>query len=258
MIEKIKLSILITHYNRPSALEECISAIRELNIHISYEIVVSDDGSDAKNLDIVKTFQYDQLIVASENSGLAANINRGLEACQGKYIIYCQEDFLLTGQLSLYLKDIIKLIDNKKLDMIRLYANYDFPILKKIDEYVSEIPKFRVENFLVNAFQYSDNPFLTTKEFYVTYGNYLEGTRSDYGEAEFAIRIFKSKARIGIVNKYCVRNSDFNSSVTVRNPVSKFKKHLKRWYKLLRAIRLHIEMLLYNPKNRTLKTYSKT
>ena len=44
------LSILITHYNRPKALESCIKAIKELNFPFPIEIVVSDDCSDKENL----------------------------------------------------------------------------------------------------------------------------------------------------------------------------------------------------------------
>jgi hypothetical protein len=42
---------------------------------------------------IIQDYQIDQL-VAEVNQGLAANINKGIVACQ-EFIVYCQEDFIL-------------------------------------------------------------------------------------------------------------------------------------------------------------------
>ena len=120
------------------------------------------------------------------------------------------------------------------------------------------IPKFSLRNFLVNAYQYSDHPFITTREFYYNYGYYLENTSGDYGETEYAIRIFKSKAKIAIVpNKYISSvegsRSVIDRNVKFKNPKLKINKSL---IKIARAFRLHFECVLYNTSKRGLITYT--
>lgn len=249
------LSILITHYNRSDELLECINEINEIDFGYSYEVVVSDDGSLENHVQNIKTFPIDVLVLSDKNLGLAANLNKGIKACSGKYIIYCQEDFFIKKSLKKILPDCFDLLDSKKIDMVRFTANYSFPKLMELSNYVNIIPKFSFQNFKVNAFQYSDHPFITTQSFYNEYGYYLENTSGPYGETEFAIRIFKSKAKIGITKEKQVRdNQNAESVMQIKNPV---KKNIKgrKLRKIARAIRQHIEVLLYNKNIRKLYTY---
>ena len=247
------LSILITHYNRFEALKKCINTLRDFNFNVSYEIVVSDDGSDAENLEAVKALHVDTLVTTKVNQGLAANLNKGIKACKGLYILYVQEDFLIDSKFSDVLPEGLALLKDETLDMVRYRSNYVFNKLIKCSNNVFRIPKFSFQNFNINTFQYSDHPFLTTRKFYETYGYYLENTSVGYGETEFAIRIMKSKAKIGITKKNYFHNIDVESTLgSLKDKNSKFKKRIRR---VVRALRQHIEMLLYNPQNRKLYTY---
>lgn len=253
----MKLSILITHYNRPDALLKCIDAIKNINWEIDYEIIVSDDGSKVENIERIKLINNISLLLSEKNQGLAANINKGINACKGNYILYCQEDFLIVKDLELILNELYFVLDNNKLDLVRLRANYSFPFLNKITNNVFEIPKFSWKNFLYNAFQYSDNLFITTPSFFVKNGLYLENTSGDYGEAEYAIRIFNSKAKIGITKRYYSQDVVGSESVMrkISAEIKRKNKLTKKLKQYLRAFRLHIERLLYNPQKRGLVTY---
>ena len=69
----MKISILITHYNRPKELLLCIEAIKRLNIPNS-EIVVSDDASKKENIEIIQQYKVDQLLLSDVNQGLAEKL----------------------------------------------------------------------------------------------------------------------------------------------------------------------------------------
>lgn len=249
------ISILITHYNRPIPLKVCLESLHELKLQQSYEVVVVDDGSTKDNLARLGNLKIDQLICSDLNKGLATSLNRGIKACRGEYIFYCQEDFVVKKSLAEVFQECIDLIDNKKLDMIRFRANYKFNYLQKVSDHVFKIPKFSFANFTVNAFQYSDNSFLVDNTFYEKFGYYLEGTSGNYGETEYAIRIFKSKAKIGITKeKYVIDNVESSSVMQLQNP-SKRRKGARIVWKFLRALRQHVELLLYSKTNRRLYTY---
>lgn len=253
---KIKISFLITHYNRPDDLLQCLTAIKSLNV-LNSEIVVCDDASQEEHIKIIKDYEIDQLILSKTNQGLAANINKGIKACKGEYIIYCQEDFLLSPQISRILPECLDLLQQEKVDLIRFTSNFAFNKLFPLTNAVSLIPKFSFQNFQQNYYQYSDHPFVTKKSFYDRYGNYLEHTSGRYGETEYAIRILKSNAKIGITNQQLASTIEGSQSVLVNESIAANTEYTlnKKWIKIARAFRLYLELLLYNRSKRGLVTY---
>jgi glycosyltransferase involved in cell wall biosynthesis len=255
-ISKIQISFLITHYNRPVDLLKCLEAIKNLKV-LDSEIVVCDDASHEEHFKTIQYYQIDQLIGSKINQGLAANINTGIQACQGEYIVYCQEDFLLAPQISSLLPECLDLLKREKVDMIRFTSNFTFNKLIPLTATISLIPKFSFQNFLQNYYQYSDHPFVTRKSFYHKYGTYFENTSGRYGETEYAIRILKSNAKIGIANQILASTIDGSQSVLVNESIAANKEYKlnKKWIKIARAFRLYLELMLYDTSKRGLITY---
>lgn len=253
---KMKISFLITHYNRPIDLLKCLAAIRSLNVSDS-EILVCDDASHEDHLKTIQEYQIDQLIVSKMNQGLAANINKGIQACHGEYIVYCQEDFLLDPQISKLLPECLDLLEKGRVDMIRFTSNFEFNKLFPLTATISLIPKFSFRNFLQNYYQYSDHPFVTRKSFYDKYGSYLENTSGRYGETEYAIRILKSNAKVGITNRTLAATIIGSQSVLMNESIHENKEYKmnKSLVKVARAFRLYLELILYNKTKRGLMSY---
>ncbi len=254
------LSILITHYERPQIIAECLDKIRQINWACKIEIVVSDDGSTINAQNFLKTLNIDTLLLSERNLGLASNLNRGLKACRGEYILYVQEDFFVDPAFVEVIEESLMLLKVKTLDMVRYCANYRFNHLIPITKKINKIPRFSLRNFNINTFHYSDNPFMTTPSFFEQFGYFLENTSGGYGETEFAIRILNSDAKIGITNKYYFKHAhgissvmDVDLAIPKANRKSGIKKKIWRF---ARAIRQHLEWLLYNPNTRKLYTYS--
>ncbi len=248
------ISILITHYNRPLELLKCLEAIKKSNLD-DYEIVVSDDKSEDENIKKIQKYDIDKLVLSTKNQGLAANINKGIKACEGEYIIYCQEDFLIQQKLKNVLPEFLKILDKNQVDMIRFTSYFKFNKLIKLSDDISLIPKFSFYNFSQNYYQYSDHPFLVKKKFYNSFGRYLENTSGDYGETEYAIRIFKSKAKIAITTEKYVLSILGSESVIDRKKRKTDFKLKKSWIKFGRSIRLYFEWIFYNKNKRGLITY---
>lgn len=249
------LSILITHYNRPQALVACIKAIKDITFDFNYEIVVSDDGSDPDSIDLIKDLAFDTFVTADKNGGLAANLNKGIKACRGAYILYVQEDFIMQKDFNKVFLEGLQLLDSGVLDMVRYRANYTFNHLIPCTEHISRIPKFSFRNFNINTFQYSDHPFLTTPDFFERFGYYLECTSVGYGETEYAIRVMKSKGRIGITSRNYFRENSSAISTVYNRPLKRRIGVKRSIWRFVRALRQHLEWVLYHPKRRKLYTY---
>jgi len=249
------VSILITHYNRPLALKKCIANLHSIDWKVPYEIVVSDDGSTNENIEHIKKEKIDTLVLSKSNQGLATNLNKGIKACQGEYLLYCQEDFLVSSNILYIIHDCFNILNTGRLDMIRLTANYKFSKLIKLTNEIYKIPKFSFKNFNINTFQYSDHPYIIKRGFFDEYGYFLEGTSGPYGETEYAIRILNSKAKIGITNKrYAIEQKGVNSIMNTQITVKK-RSGPKQFWRFARAIRQHFEWFMYSKSNRKLLTY---
>lgn len=255
MTKNIEFSFLITHFNRSSELERCVNSILKLGLK-SFEIIVNDDASDNFHLNKVKLLQKDKLILSNQNRGLANSINRGISLCSGKYIIYCQEDFIINKKLSSILIECTTVLNSSTADLIRFTSNSSFKELKFITSNISLIPKFSVKNFMQNFYQYSDHPFITTIAFYLKYGYYMEQTSGRYGEMEYAIRIFKSNAKIAITNEKMADKIEGSQSVLDAEYSEIYQPRFsKKAHRILRTFRLYFEYIVYNKKQRGLRTY---
>lgn len=252
----MRISFLITHYNRPQDIEKCIEAITFVK-SIDDEIVVSDDGSSLDTINHLKRLKIDTLVETEKNLGLAANINRGLKKCKGDYILYCQEDFILSPVLKDKLPEFMQLIDDSKIDLIRFSSYFEFNELEKFNETLNIIPRFSFSNFTQNFYRYSDHPFLVSKDFHPTYGYYLEQTSGRYGETEYGIRICNSKAVIAITEKPMAHSIDGSESTLINEiqPIGTHYKLNKGVKKYARALRMSLEWIMYRKDTRGLMTY---
>ncbi|WP_435235556.1 glycosyltransferase family 2 protein [Psychromonas sp. PT13] len=110
------ISFIVPVYNDEKYLSACIETILAQD-NIDSEIIVINDGSNDKSLEIATSFSKsnDNVKVFSfENSGLSISRNRGIERASGKYIQFVDSDDLLPDNSISY---IIKRMDSEQLDL---------------------------------------------------------------------------------------------------------------------------------------------
>ena len=96
----MRLSLIITTYNRPDALLLVLRSI-EGQITLPYEVIIADDGSTNETKEVVTSFQekFDIRVIHSwqEDSGFRAakSRNKAIAKATGKYIILIDGDMIL-------------------------------------------------------------------------------------------------------------------------------------------------------------------
>lgn len=95
------VSIIIVNYNTKDLLKNCIESIAEQTKDVSYEIIVSDNGSTDGSVEMLRQMMAEQpqsglrLLENGANLGFGAANNRALAIAEGKYIFYLNSDTIL-------------------------------------------------------------------------------------------------------------------------------------------------------------------
>ena len=99
-IESTPISIITVTYNSENTIEDLLISVRE-SISDNDEIIVVDNASQDRTLDIVKKFKEGdnllnlKIIDLSENIGYSAAANRGAKVAANDYLVFINPDVVL-------------------------------------------------------------------------------------------------------------------------------------------------------------------
>jgi len=86
-----KLSVIIASYNHQDYIAETLRSIEEQTFG-DFEIIIVDDGSSDKTVEVAKSAQSRAQIYTQQNQGVVAARNRGVDLAKGKYICFVDSD----------------------------------------------------------------------------------------------------------------------------------------------------------------------
>ena len=91
-LHDILVSIIIPVYNAENTILRCLESIF-LQTYENLEIIVVDDGSIDKTLQILKTISDKRLkIISKDNGGVSTARNKGLDIASGEFIAFIDSD----------------------------------------------------------------------------------------------------------------------------------------------------------------------
>jgi O-antigen biosynthesis protein len=85
-----RVSVVVCAYNAERTMERCLASLEHLN-YPDYEVVVVNDGSTDRTLEISEGFPYCR-IISQVNRGLSVARNVGAEAATGEIVAYTDSD----------------------------------------------------------------------------------------------------------------------------------------------------------------------
>lgn len=109
------ISVIIPLYNKEPIIKRTIQSILSQDYN-DYEIIIVNDGSTDKSVDIVKTFTDSRIkLIEQENGGPSKARNTGLLHSKGEWIYYIDADDTISNGL---LKSITHIIKTTEADVI--------------------------------------------------------------------------------------------------------------------------------------------
>jgi GT2 family glycosyltransferase len=105
-----KVSVVIANWNGEAILEACLHSIFEHTKRVSFEVIVVDDASTDRSVELIRTqFPEVKLIENERNIGYAATNNRALSVARGDYLLLLNNDTILQndaiGLMAAYLDE---------------------------------------------------------------------------------------------------------------------------------------------------------
>lgn len=96
MEKSLDVSIIIVNYNTKDLTRNCLKSVFEQTKNISFEVIVSDNGSNDGSIEMIKS-DFPQVVFIENNANLGFGVanNRGLKIAKGKYIFYLNSDTVL-------------------------------------------------------------------------------------------------------------------------------------------------------------------
>lgn len=130
------ISFIIPVFNAEQYLVECIESILNQTIH--KEIILIDDGSKDKSLNIALDYSYKYEFITvihySKNRGQSLARNNGIQLARGKYIYFVDSDDLL---LEVDLNEICSLAEQNQVDLVKLQAQFQVEMENRKSEIAS-------------------------------------------------------------------------------------------------------------------------
>jgi GT2 family glycosyltransferase len=102
-----EVSIVIPVHNNAKYTYNCLRSLSEAT-RGSFEVIVINDASIDETEDLLKNIENIKIIKNDENQGFIASCNRGAKSSRGKYILFLNNDTILTDNWLELLVEAIK------------------------------------------------------------------------------------------------------------------------------------------------------
>lgn len=216
------ISIIVPAYNVEQYIGECIESILQ-QTYSNFELIIINDGSVDNTPIIINDYAVKDSrikLVNQKNSGQGAARNKGIEASQGKYIVFIDSDDIIA---STYLNDLYDTLLKSQSDIVICQFCSDIGLLNNSSEKIDIVSGKRdiMNNFYSNKCMLFVVPWnkIYKRELFENNRFSEDGILEDEGTL---YKVFYESNKIAIIDKflyfYRIREqSTMNSTLTDKN-----------------------------------------
>lgn len=271
--KKILVSVIVVTYNSADYIIETLESIK-MQHNENLELIISDDGSSDKTIEICSqwikkndlNFIHTEIITIEKNTGIPANLNRGVKKARGKWIkLIAGDDILMENCINDNLQ-AAKKFPSDKIFISNMMAfsgekeNFGKLFVPAGKELCAENGDAKIQyTFLLKTY-FGNSPSLFIKNEIFEKLKFDEkiSFMEDY---PFALNATKAGIRFIYIDKitvgYRIGNSSFNSTTTIFNDFYKKEFHFKENYifpyatkKIIKYHKFEYERKLFFEKHR--------
>lgn len=111
MNKKHFLSIVIVNYNTGFFIKKCLNSLYKVKDEVPFEVIVSDNGSTDKSVEMIKRCFPWVILLEGENEGFAKGCNRARKIAKGDIILFLNPDTIVKPHV---LEKTVNFLDRDK------------------------------------------------------------------------------------------------------------------------------------------------
>lgn len=251
---EFKMSIIVPIYNVEKYINNCIGSIlRQTMQHEDIEVLLIDDGSVDRSLEICK--RYAELypmfkVISKVNEGVSKTRNLGISLAKGKYIFYLDADDTISDNTLL---NVWKFFEKHYLDIDLV----TYP-LRKYDENGKKIGKEHYRYKYLNktgVYSLEEYPYIVQTTMNICVKNTEENTLFNenikvHEDQDYITRILKIKGRIGFVQeaeyRYLSRSNSVMNSISAIDLWSPTIERYEKMFEEFDIVPVYFQALFFN------------
>lgn len=256
------VSVLIVNWNSEDNLRDCLESLYKINYQ-NYEVVLVDNASTDGSVEFVrKNFPKVKLTQAKRNLGFAGGNNLGLKNCKGKYVLFLNNDTIVTKE---FLNDLVDIIENDlTISVIQptiLFHRPGTELHEKINSVGSFLlksgflyhldygKKFQKEKYedIYEIFTAYGACFLAKKVTIDKIGLFDERYFAYFEETDFSHRVWLNGGRVVIYTKALIYHKGGKTSEKLPSALIQYHSFKNRLYTYLKNLSLKNLLLVLFP-----------
>lgn len=120
-MDEPKVSVIIPNYNYADYLSRTVDSVLA-QTYGNVEVIVVDDGSRDKSLDVLKKYEKEIAVIVQQNQGVSAARNTGANNSTGDYLAFLDaDDIWLPEKLE---KQMVKFRDDEEVGLVHCSMTY--------------------------------------------------------------------------------------------------------------------------------------
>lgn len=246
---KSLVSILIVNWNSIENLKECLDSLFKID-YLNYEVILVDNGSTDDSVSWVEK-NYPEVVIAkaNKNLGFAGGNNFGLKYCKGKYILFLNNDTIVTKD---FLRSLVEFMEKEdKVAVVQptiLFHRPGTPLNKKINSVGSFLVKSGFLYHLNYGKKFEQKDYEDSYEIYSAYGACFLARKSiidklglfdtDYfayfEETDFCHRVWLSGFKVMIYTKALIYHKGAKTAQKLPSSFIQYHSFKNRLYTYLK------------------------
>ncbi len=256
------VSILIVNWNSKENLKDCLSSLFKISYQ-NYEVVMVDNGSVDGSVEFVeKEYPKVKIVESKENLGFAGGNDFGIKHCHGKYVLFLNNDTIVTKN---FLNELVDFIEkDEDLAIVQPTILFHRPGLnldKKINSVGSFLLKSGFLHHLDYGKEYKASSYKESYEIFTAYGAcFLVRKKvidevglfdSDYfayfEETDFCHRVWMSGYKIKIITNPIIYHKGGSTSEKLPSAFIQYHSFKNRLYTYLKNFEMKNIIRIFIP-----------
>ncbi|WP_297431525.1 glycosyltransferase family 2 protein [Sulfurimonas sp.] len=222
----IKISVIVPVYNVENYIEKCLESVINQTLK-EVEIIIINDGSTDKSLDICKEYKKKDsriIVIDQQNSGLGISRNNGIKKATGEFLCFLDSDDWLDLKTlkNCYSKAKKELADIVVFGFDRIDEDTQ-KVIQTRDDLIFDLDNIKKENFfnkVISAnFKHMACSMISKRELFIN--NSLKFPSALHEDLYVTPQLFYYANKVSFINKsyykWLIRKGSITNTVTSKH-----------------------------------------